>query len=100
MCVHLIQNKNEFNLPHKFSSALLPNRYYKSDQDVINDEEIQALVNELSAEANGSVDSGKGKVTSQLLPQLLFSPLQISKYKSINLSATLDGLEKFSILWC
>ena len=56
----------------KLTIALPSYRYYKTDQDVINDEEIQALVNELSAEANGSADSGRGKVASQLLPQLLF----------------------------
>ena len=56
----------------KLAIALPSHRYYKTDQDVINDEEIQALVNELSAEANGSADSGRGKVTSQLLLLLLF----------------------------
>ena len=42
-------------------------RYYKTDDDVVMDEEIQSLVNELSADGKGSPDSGKGKVTNKLL---------------------------------
>ena len=38
------------------------NRYYDNDADVANDFELQAWADEISREATGTPNSGKGKV--------------------------------------
>ncbi len=42
-------------------------RYYSSDEKIIEDYEIQAFVNEVSASGTGNKDSGKGMVGIHVL---------------------------------
>jgi len=64
-----------YDIIDSFSKDLV-DLYYKSDDDVVNDDEIQSLVNELSADGTGTVDSGKGKIVG--FPAKLTSKEELS----------------------